>query len=221
MRTLIFTILIASASLARAATITLDNLNDTGNAAYGIRDAAGTLVSGSSYTGIMGRFTITDSAVQTNFASGNVSAISSGFSAFDPVGGTFSLDSLADGAFQASESFDTKASSNTFGGTSIYAVFYKGTSIATATEMMIAKLTATFPTDPETGLALTGTASVSPAGISSLLVGSSGGAAHDYGFGGGALPTYQMALVGAAPEPSRVLLAGLGVMGLVIRRRRK
>ncbi|MBL9145903.1 MAG: PEP-CTERM sorting domain-containing protein [Verrucomicrobiaceae bacterium] len=214
-------VLLAVASVAPAATVTFDNLNGGGDAAYGVRDAAGTLISGSGFSGVMGRFTISDSTIQSNFASGNVAAISTGFSAFDPVGGTFALDSLAAGAFQTSESFDTKASTNTFGGSSIYAVFYKGASIATATELLIAKLSSAFPTDPEVGLALTGAASFSPSGITSLLVGTSGGAPHDYGIGGGALPTYGLSLVNAAPEPSRAMLAGLGLMGLVIRRRRK
>lgn len=221
MRVVFFFIFLSVASLLPAATVTLDNLNGGGDAAYGVRDSSGALVSGSGFSGVMGRFTISDSAVQSNFASGDVAAISSGFSAFDPATGTFALDSLASGAFQTSESFDTKASVNTFGGSTVYAVFYKGTSIATATELLIAKLTAVFPTDPEVGLALTGAASFSPSGISTLLVGSSGGAPHDYLIGGGPLPTYQMSLVNAAPEPSRAMLAGLGLMGLMIRRRRK
>ena len=218
----ILSLLLVGATFAPAATVTLDNMNGGGNAAYGIRDAAGTLVSGAGFSGIMGRFTISDSAIQTNFSTGDVAAISSGFSAFDPATGSFALDSLGfPGAFQTSESFDTKASTNAFGGSTIYAVFYKGASIATATELLIAKLATAFPTDPELGLALTGNASFSPSGITSLLVGTSGGASFDYGIGGGALPTYGLSLVNAAPEPSRAMLAGLGLMGLVIRRRRK
>ena len=207
---------------ARAATVTLDNFNATSDAGYGIRDASGVLVAGAGFKGMMGRFTISDSAVTTNFASGDIGTIASSFDGFNPTAaGQFALDNYAAGLFQGSVDYDTKTASNTFGGSTIYAVLFKGASLATATEMFIAKLTSTFPTDPAVGLALTGAGSISPSGIASILVGSPSATTNDYGYGGGALPTYQMALVGAAPEPSRVLLAGLGVMGLVIRRRRK
>ena len=57
-------------------------------------------------------------------------------------------------------------------------------------------------------------------GISSIVVGGNG-SNFDFGGGSGSQITYQLSLVGAAPEPSRAMLAGLGLMGLVIRRRRK
>jgi len=220
----VFSIIVLSLSAAglNAATVTLDNFNTAGDAGYGIRDSAGVLVSGSSFKGMMGRFTISDSAVTSNFTAGDTAAIAAGFDGFNPTAaGQFTLDNYGSGLFQGSVDYDTKTTSNTFGGSTIYAVLFKGTSLATATELFIAKMTTTFPTDPLVGLAQTGAASIKPDGISSILVGNTSPLTNDYGFGGGALPTYQMALVGAAPEPSRAMLAGLGLMGLVIRRRRK
>lgn len=206
-------------SCVQGATLTFDNIAASGDAAYGIRGDNGTLVTtANGYTGVLGRFTIADSAVTNNFNNNNFAGIQAGFSAFDPVNGTFALDSFGPGAFQASESFDTKASSNTFGGSSIYAVFYKGSSIGTATEMFIAKLNSVFPTDPEVGLALTASTSLTPSNVSSILVGRTG-APHDFGLGGGALPTYQLS---AVPEPSRTMILGAGLFGLfAVRNRRR
>jgi hypothetical protein len=205
-------------SEAQAATIVFDNLNATSNAAYGIRDSGGTLVSGSGFQGALGRFSITNSAISSSFAGNDLVAIQNAFSQFDPLNGTFLLDSFGPGAFQASESFDTKASSNSFGGSVVYAVLYKGTSIATATELFIAEMNAVFPTDPAEGLALTSSISLRPDTIANLLVGTSGGPQHDYGIGGGALPTF--GLVAAVPEPTRSWLLVLGLMGACLRRRR-
>lgn len=217
-----FVYLTLFATCLQGATITFDNLNTNGDGAYGIRSAAESgavlVTTSNGYTGIMGRFTISDSAVSSNFASGNLGAIAAGFSAFDPVTGNFALDSFGPGAFQTSESFDTKDASNDFGGSNIYAVFYNGASIATATELFVAKLNATFPTDPDVGLPLTGSASLNPTGLASILVGTTG-APNDYGLGSGPLATYQ--LVGV-PEPSRALILGVGMFGvLMIRNRRR
>jgi hypothetical protein len=205
-------------SEAKAATIVFDNLNATSNAAYGIRDSGGTLVSGSGFQGALGRFSITNSAISSSFAGNDLVAIQNAFSQFDPLNGTFLLDSFGPGAFQASESFDTKASSNSFGGSVVYAVLYKGTSIAAATELFIAEMNAVFPTDPAVGLPVTSSISLRPDTITNLLVGTSGGPPHNYGFGGGALPTFGLAA--AVPEPTRSWLIMLGLLGACLRRRR-
>jgi hypothetical protein len=201
-----------------AATIGIDNFNETFNSAYGIRDAGGTLVSGNNFKGVIGRFTITNSAISTNFDQGNLTAISAGFQQFDPTAtGVFALDNYAPGAFDASVSFDTKATSNSFGGSAIYMVLYKGVSVAAATELFVAQMNAIFPTDPNIGAPLLGYVNFSPSNITNLVVGTQGGPAHDYGYGGGAQPTFGME---AIPEPSRVMLLGLGLAGLGMRRRR-
>ena len=205
------------------ATVSLDNLDVSNNGAYAVRGAGATsasfITTADGYKGVMGRFTITDSAISSAFSSGDVAAINTGFSAF---GSTFAVDNLVDGVFSTTQSADTKAPS-AFGGATIYTVLFKGASIGAATELLIAKMAAVFPTDPDGGGALSSDVFFRPSGgsgISSIIVGGNG-ADFDFGGGSGVQPTYQLALVGAAPEPSRVLLAGLGVMGLVIRRRRK
>jgi hypothetical protein len=206
------------ASKAKAATIVFDNANANFDAAYGIRDAGGVLVSGSGFQGALGRFSITNSAISSSFAGNDLVAIQNAFSQFDPINGTFLLDSVDLGAFQASESFDTKSSSNSFGGSAVYAVLYKGTSIATATELFIAEMNAVFPTDPAVGLPVISSISLRPDTITNLLVGTSGGPLHDYELGGAALPTF--GLVAAVPEPTRSWLLLLGLMGACLRRRR-
>lgn len=195
---------------AQAATVTVDNFSD-GGGAYGIRDSAGAFITNGGYKGAIGKFSITDSAIQSNFASGDVASVSSGFQIF---GSEFSQ-TVIDGAFQQDA---VNAYPSSFSGTE-YIVLYKGSSLATATELLIAKLLSTFPTDTSPLPAVTGFAQLRPSNVSSVLVGSIG-TAFDFGGTDGALPSYQMALVGA-PEPSRAMLAGLGLMGLVIRRRRK
>jgi hypothetical protein len=215
---IIATIACFFANQAQCATIAFGNANDDGDAAFGIRDANGVLVSGSGFQGAMGYFTISNSAISSSFAGNDLAGIGSAFAQFDPVGGTFALGADFPGFFQTSEIFDTRASVNSFGGRAIYAVLYKGTSIATASELFIAQLNAQFPTDPSIGLPADLNISLSPTSIANLLIGTSGGPSHDYSLGGGALPTF--GLVAAVPEPTRAGLLVLGILGVCLRRRR-
>jgi len=208
--------LVSSWSL-RGATVTISNLSDLGNGAHGVRDASGVLVNDAvGFRGAMGYFTITDSQISSSFSGGDFAGIASGFQMFDPIAGFFTLNSFAAGAFQSSETFDTKVSSNSFGGQPIYVVLFRGAALASATELLVAKLTDLFPTDPEIGAPLPSSTALRPSKVGSLVVGSVG-ATHDYGFGSGPLTSYQLA---AVPEPSRALLLLGGVAGLMMRRRR-
>lgn len=223
MKILVFTLAFTCVSGLFGATVSLTNLDASNNGGYAIRGAgaasADFVTTAAGYKGVMGRFTITDSAITTAFSSGDMAAINTGFSAF---GSTFVIDNLVDGVFSTSQSADTKAPS-AFGSATIYTVFFKGASLASATELLIAKLDAAFPTDPDIGGALSSDVFFRPSGgsgISSIVVGGNG-SNFDFAGGSGSQITYQLSLVGAAPEPSRAMLAGLGLMGLVIRRRRK
>ena len=203
---------------AQSATIQFQNLTLDSDGAFGIRDANGVLVGGSEFQGAMGYFTVSNSAIIDSFAANDLAAIGSAFTQFDPIDGTFSLGSVVPGIFQANEIFDTRIASNSFGGRAIYAVLYRGTSIATASELFIAQLNAQFPTDPVIGFDPPVTVLLSPTTVNNLVIGTSGGPSHDYGFGGGALPTF--GLVAAVPEPTRTWLLLLGLMGACLRRRR-
>lgn len=205
---------------ANAATITVQNLNAAGDGAFGIRDSSNVLISSSDFKGLLGTFGISNSTIASEFAAGNFSAIQSGFQQFDTTpNGTYPLNSLADGVFQSSLNNDTKAASNSFGGSSIYTVFFKGATLATATELLVAQLNSFFPTDPDVGAPLLGDALFRPDTISNLVVGTALGASfnHDYGLGGGALQTFALQ---AVPEPSKLLFIGFGVVGGLLRRRR-
>lgn len=214
-----FLLLESVAGVAFGATVTVDNFNATSDGGYGIRDTAGVLVQGSGFSGAIGRFTISNSAISTAFSSGNLASIQAGFAQF---GSNFALDDFGPGLFQSSEDQDTNLVANggtiygsAFRGASVYTVLFKGASIATATEMFIAQLNSVFPSD--SFAPSLGNAALRPDTILALVVGTSGGPVHDYGFGGGALPTFGLA---AIPEPSRAILLGLGFLGFGLRRRR-
>ena len=214
-----FLLMVSVTGSSPAATVVFDNLTALGDGAYGIRDASGTLVSGSEFVGALGRFTITNSAISASFAANDFASIQTGLQQFDPVNGSFALDNFASGAFQASKDFDTKDSVNPgFGGSTVYAVFFRGSSISAATELFIAQLTSTFPTDPEVGAALTANVSLRPDTVANVVVGYANLTPFDYGFGSGPLSTFGMAQ--AIPEPSRALLLGLAGMLTLFRRRR-
>jgi hypothetical protein len=210
--------LFLSSLSAYSATVAFTNFNLTNTGAHGVRDAMGVMVADSSFGGMIGYFTISDTQVQTHFANGNTTSLAAGFTQFGL--NTFELNEEFDpGVFNEDHSFDTRASQNTVGSRNIYAVFFKGSSLSTASELFVAKLSSTFGIDPELGAPQFTNVNMIPSSIVSTLVGGAG-ASYDYGFGSGPLATYQLASVAAIPEPSRALLLLGGVVGLFLRRRR-
>ena len=167
---------------------------------------------------MLGFFSITDSAIQSAFTAGNSATIAAGFTQF---GLGFEGNSLADGVFEAAVSGSTKEADNNYATQQLYSVFYKGASLATATELLIARLNTTIGLDDPSGFPIAEPVVSLRPSSSTLLVGATG-APNDYGFGSGPLASYQLAAVpvSGVPEPSRGLLLLAGLAGLVMRRRR-
>ncbi|MFN0079447.1 MAG: hypothetical protein ACKVY0_23530 [Prosthecobacter sp.] len=206
-----------SVASAGAATITIDNLNAAGDGAFGLADNSGTLLTTATGRVIIGRMTMSDASITNHFNLGNIADI---WAAFQPFDTAFNPDSLAPGAFQLDRIADTRASHNALGGNAIYVWAWNNTSATpvSATQGLIAHLSDVFPTDPELpGSPLTAVAHLrSPA---ALVVGAVG-TSYDYNLGSGPLPTYQLSVAGAAPEPSRAALALIGACFVFFRRRR-
>jgi len=201
---------------AGAATITIDNFNADNDGAFGLTDNSGALLTTATGRVIIGRMTMSDASITNNFNLGNIADI---WAAFQPFDTAFDPDSLAPGAFQQNLTADTRASQNALGGSAIYVWAWNNTSATpvSAAQGLIAHLPGLFPTDPEVGSPLIAFEHLrSPA---ALIVGSNG-TPYDYGFGSGSLPTYQLSVAGAAPEPSRVILMLVGSCLVFFRRRR-
>jgi hypothetical protein len=206
---------------AQGAAITIRNTLDNGTGAYAIATKSFVPFDNTDPNpnnngfGVLGRMTVSDAAIAAFWNAGNIPAIQA---AFQPFGAPFTLESTGlAGAFLDTRSADTRASQNNFGGSPIFLWVYKGLTIGAATEHLIASLAAAFPTDPESGGPLTGTANLRPGGVSNLIVGGAGGFSLDYGAGSGPLPGYNT--VAPVPEPSTVSLCLVGVTFLARRRR--
>ncbi|WP_166647311.1 Kelch repeat-containing protein [Prosthecobacter fusiformis] len=175
---------------SQAATLNISNVNADLDGYYGVADASGTLMTPSAGSAIIGRIDgLTDVQVINKAAAGKIAELDA---AFEPFGSAFSMANRADGAFDADPSHDTSADTNPgYGGSSIYVWFYKGSSRLLATEYLLVKLNAVFPTD--TGVpAAPIDVSVTPEGVATVVAGVFGVATHDYQEGSGPLGLYQM-----------------------------
>jgi hypothetical protein len=209
------------AANAPAATIVLRNTLDDGTGAHGIANSAFTPFDNTDADatnnggGQIGRMTISDAAILAFWNVGNIAAIQA---AFQPFAAPFTLESTGlAGAFLDTRSADTRASLNDFGGSAIYFWAFKGVTLGVASEHLIARLATSFPTDPESGPALSGTAHLRVGEVANLIVGGVGNFALDYGGGSGPLPGFNT--VAPVPEPGVGSLLLVGTL-FVIRRRR-
>lgn len=197
----------------RGAEITVRNTLEDGTGAHAIATATFELFDNSDASfsndgfGTIGRMTLSNASIASYFAAGNIAAIQS---AFVPFASVFTLDSTGlSGAFLDTLSADTRASQNAFGGSPVYFWGYRGASLPAASEHLIVQLKTVFPTDPEVGSVLQGTALLQPGGVASVIVGGFGNFSYDYGAGSGPLPGYNTAAV--VPEPAGVGLLALGL----------
>ena len=88
---------------------------------------------------------IRDAAILSLYLAGDVASMRN---AIEPCSTPFSLETTGlAGAFLESRSGDTRVSINDLGGNAVYLWIYKGSSSTGATEHLIARLAAAFPTD--------------------------------------------------------------------------
>lgn len=180
-------------------TLTSDSINFDG--IHGIADASETLLGAGVGAGLIGRMTIEDSVVTGYVQSGDLAALNDAFQLFGNEGDAFALNSRGpNGAFDASIIFDTRVSVNQIGGKPIWLWLFKGGSRTTATEFFLVKLTATFPTDAESGNpGLPFEVFARPTTIAGLFSGLIGPDTHDY-YGppdGVAVAKFKMQAVGS------------------------
>lgn len=194
----------------QAATVKISNLTASGNGAYGITNAEGTLIGAGGGLGVIGRMTLTESEIADLLAEDDMQAVFNAFQPFGPTGAnTFALNNLGqDGVFEASLSQAT--TSNDFGGSPIYVWLHTGTNRGAATNFILAKLSQNFPTDtqnpPET-------LEVFLRPEATFLAGANNGAPHDYQLpnGDGPQPTLKMGLQSPINQPPVAVAGTLSV----------
>ena len=216
MKKFLFTLLVGLtlSSLSWSATLTFSNFTADGTALHGIADSDDVLIGEGQGFGVLGRMTVTDGEIATMLEENNIAGLVAAFEVFDPTAsGTFTLNSLdQNGAFETSITYDTRASQNAFGGSPIYVWLYKGATRLTATNMLLAKLNANFPTDSETNPPQGPIRVYLRPDTATFATGSVGSSTHDFGFGGGAVTVLQMAVqvnipVNQAPTANDGVLA--------------
>lgn len=182
-----------------AATLTLSNTSAAGNGYHGVATEAGTLLSPGQARGVLGRMTLSDGEIADLVAAGNLAALDA---AFQPFGSDFPLELSSEGpngAFEASLSADSRASANAFGGSPVHLWLHLGADRSSADQFLLAKLTASFPTDAEEAPPAFASLALRPDAIAQLHAGSLA-SSHDYGLGGGAMTTLRLQPPNGAPN---------------------
>lgn len=197
---------------SRAAVVTVTNMNNAGDGAFSLFNQSGTLVQGTTTDNLrLGYFTISDSAVQSFWASGNLTALESHFVQYGSAFGMNDFGAGYNGVFQGGPSDN----SDLFVGKAMTLWASTGSNfLSTSSEYLIFRFDETFQPEPWVGgQVLLGTSS------GALLVGDFGNFSHDYGLGAGTLPGYNT--VATVPEPTTVVLAGWGVLWFFWRTRKR
>ncbi|MEN3940755.1 Ig-like domain-containing protein [Prosthecobacter sp. SYSU 5D2] len=191
--------------LARSATLTVSNYN--GLAAHGIASSESTLVAEGK--GFIGRMTISDGEVETLLAAGNITALVEAFEVFGSAATPFPVTSFAqNGLFENQITFSTAPSAeNDFAGSSIFIWLFVGANRLDATEILLAKLPAVFPADPEEGPPVNASVFLRP--DATFFAGAVSAQTHDYGLGDGAVAKLEMEVqFFVPPNQPPVALAG-------------
>ena len=207
---LTLTSLVAASSLF-GASINVQNINNAGNAAYGLFDKDGTLVSGSLTDNLKVGYFADGFNADAAWASGNIAALNANFTTYGSEFGMFGPG--FDGAFQGAPN----TTSTPFVGKQITLWATDGGS----QHLIYTFSSLTFEAEPWTGGAvLLGTDAGDFINAGGVAAGGYGNYSHDFALGGGALDGFNT--VSAVPEPSTfAALAGLCALGAVIVRRRR
>ena len=183
------------ASSVQALDVTVSNYASGFEALHGVADKNGVLIA-SGGGGVLGRVTASDATVNALVVAGDIAGLNA---VFQPFGSSFPLPNLsASGTFEATASMSTRASQNSFGGSSIFLWLFRGSNRLEATEYLLVKLNAVYATDPEIGVGPDGMeVYLRPSSVATLFAGAIGPGTHDYGLGGGAVTIFRM--IDAAP----------------------
>lgn len=204
----LFSLVLSPSTKAASVLITNVTLDGSTNA---IVSSSGALLNGS-YVGV-GYFSgLSDSQIQLmDESTFNSITTGSGFQALESSTSWWAFGAgLVDGNAQGAIN-----SGSDFIGEAIYSIIGNGATLATSTELLIFKFSAVFAQD-EPIFSANAKMDVS-SGNGTVLWGGTGNYADNY-FGEGVNPAFNT--VGLVPEPSRVFLLMLGLVGLMMRRRR-
>lgn len=204
-------LLLATSSSINAASITVTNFTDFPST-NAISNDAGALLDGT-FVGVGYFGSLNDAALQNLNPTTFASILTGG--EFVQFGANVGW--LGGGVFQGAPSASILAGSG-FIGHNIYTLIGNAATLAASTELLVVKHTAVFGQDNPVFSA--NALLDANAGNGSILWGSTGKFSTD--FGGGNNSNYSTLGVSASivPEPSRMVLAGFGLMGLMFRRRR-
>jgi hypothetical protein len=198
-------------SSSEAASITVGNFTDFPNT-NGIANTAGTFLN-NTFVGV-GYFNSLNDA--------QLGALNPTTFASILTGGEFiqfgsAIGWLGAGVYDGSASAAINSGSS-FIGKGIYTLIGNAATLAASTELLIAKHPGVFAQDAPLFSAVATLDQSS--GNGTVLWGNSAGGALDVG-GGSSLASYRTVGVAAIPEPSRAMLAAMGLFAGLVRRRRK
>lgn len=196
---------------SHAGTLLITNLTMMAEAAFGLADQSGNLISGSVTNNVRaGYFSISDTEIIDLWNAGNITELNASFVQFGGFTSMQDFDQGYNGLFQNS----VVTFADPFEGKNIYLYISNVSNFTNAAgEYMIYKFAGTFTMDPFHGEQLLGT---SPG---TLLVGGYNNFQFDYELGEGLLPAFNT--VAVVPEPSVLMLFALGATVFVAGKRRK